>query len=401
MFDLYTEQFSSTVNAVNYPVTQVSSYISGGFVWEPGVLYIHGITASATTTTVNQITVTGNSEDLVPETPVYFAAAGAANGDDILGGLIQGTEYYVRAVDTVSGFFTVSATRGGEEVALTTDTGTVYVTQWAQFNTDRLWVTVNGKRVPSSKLVLNDFNELSILTPIVSGDTVVINSMIPSATPNQEIYLNMIDNLGVPTVYRQLSYTQTYLTQDIFPLSTTITVNDVSHLINSVVQNVAAPVAVDGYYSIGLTSDKRILSTVTIVNNTTGQAIDSSYINVSLFDAAPIVKITAGSWISVGDLLTITSVEGNVVYINGEQITFAGVDLVNNQLTGIGRGANGTAQQYLIPTNTTVTGLLNSNKLPEEYYNQTWNSYIYNTIEGDPLQISETPAAYFLNPDNS
>ena len=401
VFDLYTEQFSSTVNAVNYPVTQVSSYISGGFVWEPGVLYIHGITASATTTTVNQITVTGNSEDLVPETPVYFAAAGAANGDDILGGLIQGTEYYVRAVDTVSGFFTVSATRGGEEFALTADTGTVYVTQWAQFNTDRLWVTVNGKRVPSSKLVLNDFNELSILTPIVSGDTVVINSMIPSATPNQEIYLNMVDNLGVPTVYRQLSYTQTYLTQDIFPLSTTITVNDASHLINSVVQNVAAPVAVDGYYSIGLTSDKRILSTVTIVNNTTGQAINSSYINVSLFDAAPIVKITAGSWISVGDLLTITSIEGNVVYINGEQITFAGVDLVNNQLTGIGRGANGTAQQYLIPTNTTVTGLLNSNKLPEEYYNQTWNSYIYNTIEGDPLQISETPTAYFLNPDNS
>ena len=400
VFDLYTEQFSSTLNAVNYPVTQVSNYISGGFVWETGVLYIHGVTASATDSVLSRITVSGDTEDLVPETPIYFAAASAANGDDILGGLIQGTEYYVHTVYSTTEF-SVSDTRGGDEFPLSTDTGTVYVTQWAQFNTDRLWVTVNGKRVPSSKLALNDFNELSILTPIASGDTVVINSMVPSATPNQEVYLNMVDNLGVPSVYRELSYTQTYLTQDIFPLSTTITVNDVRHLINIVVENATAPVSVNGYHSIGLTVDKRMLSTVTIVNNTTGQSINSSYINVSLIDASPIVKITAGSWISEGDSLTITSIEGNVVYVNGEQITFSGVDLVNNQLTGIGRGANGTAQQYLIPTNTTVVGLLNSNKMPDEYYNQTWNSYIYNTTEGDPLQISETPGSFFLNPDNS
>ena len=99
--------------------------------------------------------------------------------------------------------------------------------------------------------------------------------------------------------------------------------------------------------------------------------------------------------------MTITSIEGNTVYINGEQITFSGVDLVNNKLTGIGRGANGTGQQYFIPKNTSVIGLLNSNKMPIEYYNQTWNSYNYNTVEGDPLQISETSAAFFLNPDNS
>ena len=32
-------------------------------------------------------------------------------------------------------------------------------------------------------------------------------------------------------------------------------------------------------------------------------------------------------------------------------------------------------------------------------YNLTWNSYVYNPVLGDPLQISETTAAYFLNMD--
>jgi hypothetical protein len=144
--------------------------------------------------------------------------------------------------------------------------------------------------------------------------------------------------------------------------------------------------------------DKRTLSSVEVVNNTkAGLTISSEYINVVLNDIAPVLEITAGSWISENDSLTITSIEGNVIYINGEQITFSGVDVASNTLTGIARGVNGTAQQYLVLSNTTVIGLLPAKRLPDEYYNQTWNSAIYNPIEGDPLQISNTAPAMFLN----
>ena len=45
-------------------------------------------------------------------------------------------------------------------------------------------------------------------------------------------------------------------------------------------------------------------------------------------------------------------------------------------------------------------GLLEQNKLSNAYYGTTWNSYIYNTVDGDPLQISETIPAVFLNLDS-
>ena len=37
--------------------------------------------------------------------------------------------------------------------------------------------------------------------------------------------------------------------------------------------------------------------------------------------------------------------------------------------------------------------------MDEEDYDQTWNSYNFNTVEGDPLQISETAPAQFLHTD--
>ena len=36
------------------------------------------------------------------------------------------------------------------------------------------------------------------------------------------------------------------------------------------------------------------------------------------------------------------------------------------------------------------------NKMPNPYLGVTWNSNYYNAVDGDPLQISTTPAALFL-----
>ena len=90
---------------------------------------------------------------------------------------------------------------------------------------------------------------------------------------------------------------------------------------------------------------------------------------------------------------------GNIIFINGEIIKFGSVDFTNNTLGQLQRGANGTAMQTLIPTYSEVYGLLTNNQLPNVYYGQTWNSYYFNPIEGDPLQISETISAQFLHVD--
>ena len=135
-------------------------------------------------------------------------------------------------------------------------------------------------------------------------------------------------------------------------------------------------------------------------NNTTSAYINSSNYSVQVIDLSPILEITSG--VSTGDSLTITTIEGNLIYINGEQIRFTTVDVDTNTITGLQRGANGTGEQTYIPVYAEVYGILSSNLLnPVDYY-VTWNnSYAtsLNTTEGDPLQICTTDAAIFLNTD--
>jgi hypothetical protein len=88
---------------------------------------------------------------------------------------------------------------------------------------------------------------------------------------------------------------------------------------------------------------------------------------------------------------------GNLIYVAGEQIKFTTVDFVNNTLTGLQRGTNGTGERNFIPAYDKVYGILSTNQLPNTDYYLTWNSYVYNPILGDPLQISDTASANFLN----
>jgi len=396
-FDLYNTPYGSTIGYINDPVTTINAYTGGGYVWLAGLFNAVTTTASATTTSINRITV-ASTFGLVIGTPIYFSELGYLFGDTIMGGLVQGTEYYVKAViDSTK--FTISSIRGGVETVLSTDSGAMNVTQWSQSNVDRLWVTVNGLRVPSSKLRLNPANEISILTEITFGDEVIIGSMMPHSSPDQDVYINFVDQSEYPTVYRANDETRTWLVQPIYDLSTLIYVYDVSALTNTVVQNVTAPAVIDGYRNIGLTADKRSICSVTVLNNTTGLYIDSQYYSVEVEELSPILKIVPGSYINTGDSLTINTLEGNTIYVNGERIKFGSVNFDNNTLGNLQRGANGTGAQFYIPLYSEVYGLLSSNRLPEAYYNQTWNSYNWNVVEGDPLSISDTVSAQFLQVD--
>jgi hypothetical protein len=407
-FDIYNSPYSSSITAVNDPVTTVESYISGGYTWRQGLFFITTTVATATTEASpddDYITV-ASTDSLVSGTPVYFSEIETSNTDingdptPLMGGLTQGTLYYVK--DIVSSTrFTVSSVRYGPAVSLTDDTGRINVTQWAQENVDRMYVTINGYRVPSSKLKVNDFNEVSILSEIVPGDRVIISSMIPTATPNEELYINFVDNVGAAEVYRISPEITTWVTETVYPLATEILVNDVAKLTRSVVQEVTTPATVNGFYYLGLAADKNLIANVRIFNKSTLNFIPQEAISVVLIDLSPNVKIAPGVYITEDDELTITTLEGNLVYINGEQIRFNKVDFATNALQEISRGVNGTGVQTIIPAYSPVFGLLSVNQLPDVFYNQTWNSKIYNTVEGDPLQISDTiPAQFLINPAN-
>jgi len=397
-FEIWNQVYDPALDAVNYPVTNISTYISGGYVWRQGTFFLVTTQATATTASNGRITCQDTS-DLVVNNKVIFTKQGQIAGSPVLGGLTQGTTYYIKQI--LSGTeFTIGLTRNASTaVTLTNDTGVMNVTQWEQHDVQRLWVTVNGYRLPTNKLRLTDDNEVSLLTDIAPGDVVIITNMIPNATPDEEIYLNFVDQNANQTVYRANTQSRTWLAQPIFELTQTIYVGDVTRVTDNVVQNVIAPSPVNNIFSIGLISDKNILSGVTVLNNTTGNTLDPDTYEVVVEELAPILKITNGSYITAGDSLTITSLEGNVLYINGEQIKFTTIDFASNSVSGLQRGANGTGVQEYIPKFTEVFSLLSNNRLSDLYIDQSWNSFVFNTTDGDPLQISTTAPAEFLHTD--
>jgi hypothetical protein len=320
---------------------------------------------------------------------------------------------------------------------------------WEQNNVDRLWVTINGYRVPSSSLYLNANNNLSILVTIISSDEIIITSMISSATPNELVYLQNVNKNGTGSVYRANTNTKTWLVEPLFYTDSTLYINDSTRVTDTVIQNVTAPAAVNGVISVGLNADKNIISRVVVYNNTTSGYVDPSNYDIVVIDLSPILEIYND--VTVGDSLTITTLEGNLLYINGEQIRYTivnpvlqagsfkvgrnyviqtvgttnfiaigagsntvgleftatgigsgtGTAVALNAISGLQRGTNGTGELAYIPEYSEVFGILSTNLLPSVNYNLTWNSNVYNVTEGDPLQISETVAAYFLNTDVS
>jgi hypothetical protein len=294
--------------------------------------------------------------------------------------------------------FTVSEVRYGPVISLGTDSKTVNVSQWAQTNVDRLWVTIDGLRVPSSELVLYDFNQLGILRQITSGQEVIITGMVPNATPNEETYFNFVGQSGIPSVYRANAETRTWLTQTLNVADAVIHVNDVTAVTTTATQQSTVPEESGDYYYIGLDADKTMISYVSVMNDTTSTLIAPSNYTIILRDSAPFLKIRKSA-ATVDNALTITILQGNVIYVDGEEITFSVVDMDNNTLSGLQRGANGTGIRPVITKYAEVYGMLSANKLRNVYYDVTWNSYVYNKVQGDPLQISVTYPARFLQTD--
>jgi hypothetical protein len=460
-FDLYeffpdnpSIQYNSTIGAINYPITNINAYIGGGYIWLNGSFILNTTTTVSTEVGTNNITCTGTSQ-LISNTPIIFTSSNDPIGATVIGNIVAGTVYYVK--DIVDAHkFTISETQGGDEMILTSSTtiapsslviGQTYAivslgttnwntiagtigqtynvgdiitvavvgsgnglasnifvnsTQWEQNNVDRLYVTINGYRVPSSNLRINPGNYVSILSPITTTDKIIITSMIPSATPNGETFSISVDKFNEPSVYRIPPHATTWLTEPLYDISSTIQVHDVSTLVNVLTQTEIAPSPVNGVITIGLDADKRIITKVVVYNQTTSTLLTSNDFTINIVNVSPVIEITNN--VSAGNTLIITVTEGAFVYIGGEQIRFTAVDLITNTLSGLQRGVNGTAVISYSAEYTPVLSILSENRLPETQYNQTWNPIDqaqYNTTLGDPLQISNTSAANFLNQDET
>ena len=403
-FDLYTEPYDPAIDATNYPVTQSGTYTGGGFTWLDGMFTLTDVVATGTSSIDNTIIVP-DTAGLIVDTPVFFTEQGKKAGDTTLGGLIIGQEYYIRSIPNTTKF-KVSETRAGAEVILTTDAGSMNVTQWEQLNVDRLWVTVNGYRVPSSSLRLNPNNNLSILVQMAATDSVIITNMIPTATPNELVYIQNINKDSVPAVFRANSNTRTWLTEPLLKNDTYIFMSDVGRVTDTVIQNAVAPAPIDDAMYIPLNADRNTICQVVLYNETSGEYLFGGYEVVNIA-TAPVLKIiptepiSGTIFVSEGNNLVITITMGKLLFINGEYIAFSQVNYGANSVGGLQRGINGTGIQPITPTYSEVYGLLAANLLPEAEYNVTWNPIpgIYNTVKGDPLQIADTTAANFLKGD--
>jgi len=451
--DLYFTPYMVAATATNNPVEYASTYVSGGYLWLDGLFTIADAITYSTSSITNRIYV-NTTDNFIINTPVYFAQRGFSLGDSLISGIIDGEEYYVKEIfdqetvtvidfipyvsyiiqdlgtttqnnwNTIAGTtgviyeigdvitatttgigtgsaltapsFTMSIIRNGNAFTLVNDKQTTFVTQWEQMNVDRLWVTINGYRVPSSKLRLNENNNLSILGTIESGDQVIITSMIPTATPNEEIYMLNVNQLNEPEVLRTNVNTRTWTTYTLYPMVDTIFVDDVTKITQTVIQESVAPAPVDNLYSIGLISDKTMIASISVYNDTQNVMLEENTYYIDIVNMSPNLFITDGSYINQGDELIITVLEGNLIYVNGEQIQFSSVDFETNSISGLVRGSNGTGIQTIIPKYSEVYSMMNSNVMSTNNYNSDWNSDVYNVTEGDPLQVSRTSGALFL-----
>ena len=401
--------FSPYVDGLNYPITSCSTYISGGYVMTAGSYHLQ--TTSVTSSSGTELTV-DTVEPLVVGTPVYFTEAGKVIGfETSIPEIIAGDRYFITSIDVDNSTISISETRNGTNITFTTtDPTNIRLSQWEQTNTDRLWVTVEsasaltqgGQRVASSLLKINPGNEISILTEINVGDTIVITSMMPSATPNEMVYVNTVDENNDGLVYRANSDSKTWLTENLTEYQNIIHVENIDNLTYKNVQNSTTPSAVDGFYFILLDAYKSDIIDVSVYNNASGRNdfIDRNYLQIVTLSDGAYIKIQAGDWIAQNDLLTITVYEGRFIYVQGEYMQVLNVDQITNTMEVV-RGANGTGIQTYIPKYSEVYSFLNKNTMSEINYNDTWNKIpgLYNTNLGDPLQIAEGSGPDFLRLD--
>jgi hypothetical protein len=133
-----------------------------------------------------------------------------------------------------------------------------------------------------------------------------------------------------------------------------------------------------------------------VYNVTTGVELAKTSYYLNTVNSTTEVIFTAG--VEANDELEFTLRFGDTVIINGEKITFRGIDIEENTITNIVRGVEGTAVLPVHDIYSDVLSLSTKDILDPFYYDKVWNSDDY-SANGDPLQISNSVPANFLKRD--
>jgi hypothetical protein len=185
----------------------------------------------------------------------------------------------------------------------------------------RTWVTINGYRVDHTRLSFNSSNQLTIDVPTINaGDIVTVTSMVSTASPNSNKFMISLDKSQKSQIY-SINYDNTsWLTEDFYPISDVIHLNDASKFVGS-----------------------------------------------------------------------------DTIKINNEKIRFNSIDTVENTLSGLTRGVQGTGFQNTMIPKYTYGYVMGNNKLPTQYINQAFTTVIPTTDIIQPLQLSTGVPGNFLN----
>jgi hypothetical protein len=123
-------------------------------------------------------------------------------------------------------------------------------------------------------------------------------------------------------------------------------------------------------------NEQKVYRVPAIAKTTLTSALDLTSTEISLDDVAGFVG-------------------ARVLLINGERIFYSAANVSTNKLTGLIRGINGTAINPSHPAGTEVTVVSDLDMLPAVYINESWSS-MHDPIKGEAIQLSDTPAAKFL-----
>ena len=262
----------------------------------------------------------------------------------------------------------------------------------------RLHVTVSnsavgGKVVSSDQLRLNANNYLNIIAPINVGDVVTVTSQVSAATPNQLVYVNEVDNNGEQVIYRANTNTKTWLVQPLQLLDDTMYVNNIGNVVD-IVQDTLTVLSSGTTLYVLLKYDIQSIKQVTVYNVTSITELAGTDFVLTTENAKP--QLILNSNVAEGDTITVTLRLGDIVNINGEKIRYKRVNYQDNSISGLTRGIGGTGVLPLHATYDTVYAISPTNTLFNFYYDRTWNSETYNPVAGDPLQISDSIPAIFL-----
>jgi len=268
---------------------------------------------------------------------------------------------------------------------------------------NKAWVTLNGRRLPSTAYHYSSANHL-VIPGVQNGDNIIVTAFVDGGSPNPSGFKLLVDKTGVQSAYRANPTDRTWLTVDFGLTDTTMYLNDVSKIVEVVtvtntVTQISSLINIDNDNDIGflLNFNTNAITRVEAFNVTKGTIIPSENVELEMYKGAGGVAFYDPHTV-VGDLIKFTVYVGNLIETNGERIQFTSVDPTTNTITGLTRNAQNTAttahNQYDY-----VYSLSPTRKLDPSQMSILWNSSNYAPF-GDPVSVSTTAAAEFLNSGN-